>query len=52
MKPPNFVDGFFSFLRAYTARGPEGRYYGRSNRCYDLYNKLNRFFLCHGKLGY
>ena len=48
MKPPNFVDGFFSFLRAYTARGPEGRYYGRSNRCYDLYNKLKRFLLCHG----
>ena len=26
----------------------EGRYYGRSNRCYDLYNKLKRFLLCHG----
>ena len=43
-----FVDGFCFFLRAYTRCGPEGRYYGRSNRCYDLYNKLKRFLLCHG----
>ena len=33
---------------AYTASGPEGRYYGRSNRRYDLYNELNGLFLTHG----
>ena len=37
---------------AYTTCGPEGGYYGRSNRCYDLYDEFNGFFLCHGSLGY
>ena len=35
-------------LRAHARCGPECRYDGCSNRCYDLYDEFKCFSFCHG----